>query len=430
MALVRVVIPILLGLILLGNHAAAQRNERVHGLTEKALAVIRESNDEEFQARLLSDAALLMARNHEEEAAHELFDEALEKIPEDDSYNQLSRIAENQAYAGLYVEALRSADVIRGDKDDQYGDDEADLCFSSISRAMARRADVDLARTTCRKIQQELWRSYALAELAVANFKRGDTETAQSLVDDATKTANTIADNQRLLAVEFMVGIFVRGGMQECAHKLVADEVLRAMSAHDWGRVRSMEVECANVDGVRRANREVKKRSDSPLVDEFSLMAVAEAQAKSGLGDDARETAKSLVEYQHYELTAGHVAEAFIKAGRLNDALDMIETINQSERKRDAMTYGRTLLDLAAAYFEKGDVEKAKELLNKSRQHVQAMELALYRSDFATVGEAHGVLSFDAEYEAWANSLESPYAKATALIGLAIGILDREQKSK
>ncbi len=364
-----------------------QTDERVHEFCNKSLAVIRESDDGRFQARLLSDIALLRARNHEEESSFEIFEEASEKVPKYDSYNQLSDIAQNQAEAGLYVEALRSADVILGDEEDQYEDDEADVCFSSISQAMSRRADVDLAQTTCGKIQQELWRSSAQAKLAVEFFKRGDTEAAQSLVNDATKTANTIADNQRMLAVEFMVEIFVRGGMQEFARKLVADEVLRARSAHDWGMVRNMEAECANVDGVRRANREVKKRLDNPIVDEQSLKAVAEAQAKAGLVDEARETARALSNYEFYDLTARKVAEAFIRAARLNDALEINETIDLFER--DSWPYYETSLDVAVADFEHDNPKRAKALLKKAREHVQSMELALQRSDFAAVGEAH-----------------------------------------
>lgn len=399
---------------------AFQANDRVHALADKTVTIIRQSNDQKYQASLLSDVAALLARNREHELAFERFDEAIGKVPKDDTECQLCNIAENLAAAGFYDRAIGTAEKIRDDK--QYDENKADGCLWVITRRMLDRKDWDQAKTNCDNIQSPLKRSVALADVAVSNFNRGELQIAESILDKAIATAAKCKERegQSLLALRFIVQALARGNLKAYASHIVAKETLNAKLVWDWIEIRAMEVECGNVEGVKRASREIHERA------KYGLLYLAEAQANAGLVDDARDTARLMLEDEFYHLTVREVAKGFIRAGRLDEALELNETIDQAQRFQDS--YYQTLLDVAKLDVEKSNVKRTSELLTKAREIVCSFDWQFSLSDFQAVGEVHGRVGFDSELEAWADSLENPYAKATALIGLANGILDRAKQ--
>jgi hypothetical protein len=147
---------------------------------------------------------------------------------------------------------------------------------------------------------------------------------------------------------------------------------------------------------------------------------LAEAQAQAGLLDEALETAKGLVHTEDYALTAVHIADACISAKRFDDALAILnsaEQVNPSE-----WLISHTRLAVSEAYREMGDEPAAKRLFDKVHEggHVFKQSIGRYYGRFGMASDA-------AE---WIATLESSEDKATALIGLANGILDREAQGK
>ncbi len=410
-----------------------QTDDRVHALGEKALAAIRDS-DTDNQAKFMSDVALIMARNGEQEAAYELFEQALTYIPEKDRSSQLAHVAGGMAAAGFHRDAIQI--VLRIRADEQYNEDEADWVLLSIARHEAEGGVLDRAEDLSLSIADDWCRPLALADVAVVANRQSDIVRTERLVRRSIFYANQIDSRSiRMGVLQQLVEIYAGGGLRDSALEIIAREKANAKeSTHAWARVQSMESTCGNVDGVRNAHANRLRLMDIPFVrwgghDETHYSTdLAEAQARAGQLEEACETAKLVATYEYHCLTAREIAKAFIKMGRLDEALAINETIDPV--KRDGWTYSQTLLDVAVAEFQNGNVLRAQELLEETRYHVQQFDPTQSNSNIDSVARIHGKLGFDSEGETWVNALQSPYAQAVALIGQANGILDRAKQNR
>ena len=400
-----------------------QSKQRVRDLAEKALAVIRQSNDEQYQAKLLSEVALLLSRNGDPDSAQLLFKTSLAQIPDGPRSNQIVDIAKNLARAGLFEESQLAASRARNKETTDF---QPWRCLSEIVEVVAFEGDCVQARMICDGIGNDHYRALGLIQLAVVAFNRGDKASALTLINEAVRLAANVREEPfPLLTEEIIVERVTRAGLKELIPELVEQVIDDWRSNERWTFVMLIEAQCGNEDGVLRAWEEQKKTPISPYSHEIMLDDLVLARVTAGHVDDARETARELENSSNYALTARIVSKALIDAKRLMDAQNMIEAMRESDR--NSWPYFQTMLDLAEAHFSNGNNDSAKGFLTDARERAMHMKLAPHRSDFAAIGEVYGQHGLEAEFETWANALESPYAKATAFIGLANGILKRDK---
>jgi hypothetical protein len=88
------------------------------------------------------------------------------------------------------------------------------------------------------------------------------------------------------------------------------------------------------------------------------------------------------------------------------------------------------LFEVVVAFHAAGEVDKAKQLLSQICESLVHSGDNYLRTAFSAISKTYVAIGLNAECEAWIDTLEAPYAKATALLGLANGILDREASAK
>lgn len=427
MPLARVVISILLGLIILGSDAAAQKNERVTELADKALSIIRSSDEAWSRARLLSKVALLLASNEEIDASAKIFDEAIERISSEELCSQLLEVAEQLADAEFFDRALSL--VREAPKHEDCIGSQVDRSRAEIARSMARNDCWELAKSTCDEIKDHGIKSQTLANLAVIAQRQGKRNSAEVLLDDAVAVANSISNSaSKFSARAFIVETFIDSRFHDVALELTAMSAAEANDAYGWLGVLGMEADCGNVDDVRTAHEKYKAFSKSPD-DEYLLHYLAVAHANNGQMDDAVKALNELskLEGNQYRYGVTTFVGVLIRTDHLDEATKWAEKLPMDE---DGRRDHRPFLDIAMARFRFGDLSAATDLLQDTCERVRSQKPSFYGLEFFDVGHASGIIGLDDEFERWVENLDSSNAKSLALIGLGTGILYRANASK
>ena len=351
-----------------------------------------------------------------------LFAESLEFCTETGNVDLLSTIGQNQARAGYFDQALATSDLIKEHGAPNKSDVEA--CLMTIAIEMAKRQQFVSAEETCHRLGIGLERTLALTKLAVNLFDAGEFDKSKSIIHDAIESSDRESNSfSQMLAYHAVLAAMKKTGMNKDVSDLLAKKRNSIVRPIEWWYLGQLVAEFGSLEDTKYIASQHVEQLSMPHADEMGLSLLAWAQANAGLVDDAQMTCMQLEKWSGFGLAASRVAEACIRAGRLSEAADLVERIKD---KRVGYGYIQTMLDIAAAAVTKGNVELGKKYLKTSRSFLVSDKVQDKRDEvYLLAGQFHGKFGMDNEFESWIESIESPDAKAYALIGLANGMLNR-----
>ncbi len=304
----------------------------------------------------------MIAQNDEKDKSLRLFLEAENKVPQTDSSDLLQDIAVAEAQAGLLDKALRLVDKIVSREKDSHDTSNSTLC--EISKGTIERGDVETAKRIAMRIDDDTIHCEVLAQIAVVCNKHGDTDTANSILKEAWALA--VSDDNKNTQIRSFHAIVrtitpgMRASAQEIANEL---DVLVETPPQCWLGI-SAWTYVGDVQAFQRSVDEYEDERHMRLFAEDFNCALAAAQANAGLLDKAKQTANGAVASSGYKIMAAIIAREFERAGRLDEALQMAETIPDKDND-GGYYYIHVVLDVARDYYDQGDKARAQELLDK-----------------------------------------------------------------
>lgn len=293
----------------------------------------------------------------------------------------LALIASAQSKAGQLAAAIKTAKAIS---------DDANLAnlkagpLSDIALAQAKTNDIDEALRTTALVEPDYYRADLLAQIADQRANARDVAGAKRFLKQAEETLGTGARTEvRGFALEKIATVQMKLGDRETARKTFR--------------------EALDATGI------MNKRL------------IVAAQAKAGDEQEALQAARRLGLVQGVE----YIAVVQAESGDLKGALATAESINDLEVRSTA------LAEVAAAQRAAGKVQDAKATYQKAIETAHSIvrrgvddpiARAVYSVAYyqAKSGDAHSALD-------WARKEQSNYARARALLGTAVGILDRKE---
>jgi hypothetical protein len=228
-----------------------------------------------------------------------------------------------------------------------------------------------------------------------------------------------------------MVEVLVENGMTVQANAIATDFSTTTDARSEPFSLLEIYACLANIEGVQRAGEDYLNSLDKESSAGRARVSasLAKAQARAGLVDEAREKSKSeaLIGY-FYDLAVREITNAYIRRNSFDDAQATINSLEDSEENR--RTIISLLLTLASARMEKGEEQEALKLLTRTQELAQTVDPYPIPDWSFFVAKQYAELGLGEECAGWIGSLTPASKQASALIGLANGILDREQAAK
>ena len=424
----------------ISSHCLGQSvKDSARDIANQALSILRPLSEQWTSKPILySKIAVILARAGDRETALEVFQEAIEHLDADElvKSSELCEIAINQSRAGLDDHALATQETISTEffYPEGYFNER---CLLGIAESLAHRGNLANARAIAHRIKCGDDRCYIFARLAAISNEKGQKEECRQFVSDAVdciKHDSPASDEWASTLAPRVVYELVEGRLMDDAAEIVAAVAASADDEYDWNGLVEMQGMCGNVDGVRSAAAELMKFSDSLLDQPFCTLHLAQAQAKAGLFEEACENARVIRddndEFYEYGSAVRYIAQEYIKQNRLAEALAINRTISENDHSRPY--YYDTLLEIAVAEYNRGNQEEAKELLAEVQRSIAGITSynghPSWFNDLEFIAQVFGEIGLREDLEKWAESFESPYAKVSALIGLASGLLNSTKK--
>ena len=336
--------------------AGGTAGESAADLIAEALSITRNITDAKTRARALSTIAGAQTETGDLGGAARSIAEALNiarSIGDADSrVRALSSIAGAQATVGDIAEALSTARSI--------GDDSwADIALGRIAEAQAKAGDIAGALKTARSMGEDSgWQANALGEIATAQLEADDItaalNTARNIGDakDRSRQLTFIAQAQAEAGDTDGARIFIAEALTAAAR--IKGDTTRDLQLSSIAQTQAETGDIAEALSTRRSIGDESQRAEA-------LAYIAAGQAKAGESHganrsmaEALSTARSIGD----DWTLGAVAEAQANAGNVTEALSTVRSIGEG-LSRDV-----ALVAIAEAQLEAGDITAA---LNTAR---------------------------------------------------------------
>lgn len=342
------------------------------GLIQEALQTAARIKDDYQRAEVLRTLALQQAKAGDRAGAAKTFAHALEAALGVEGKSQLviavQFVAGAQAEAGQTGAARQT--LARLDEYDKQGG------LREIALGQARGGDVKGALETIEAIQNPTWKSTAIRQVVSAQLRSGDVDAAlrtASLIEwDATKAGAL----REIVQAQAAAGN-VAGALRTTAGIKDKKEIAIAMGAVALAQARAGDA--ATATKTFQAALQAAATVGSEIDRSLALAAIAEAQARSG---DVVSSAKTLarIPAEHRDVYARELANVHAESGAFKSAVEIAGTIQLEP------TRARAAAAIATTQAKTGHV-------------IDALD--------------------------WAERLAAPIVKASALIGVAAGMLER-----
>jgi RNA polymerase sigma factor (sigma-70 family) len=350
-------------------------------------------------------------------------------------------IACQQAQEGDLAGALRTAGAIT--------DYQRDGALEAVARAQARAGDVKAAVRMAEGLKhQPLSRGGALEEIALAQAKAGDrAAAAESLREALRLQTSTLAREGDRNSARARVAV-LQARIGDVPGALAGADALRTVrdggaAARDEARrgIAVEQVRAGDLPGALRTIEGIPDLGTRP----YALMSLATAQAEKGdraaalaTLRTARAGADSLQEAGQREACQWSVVRAQLEAGDPEPALALVRTRPMS----DQVVW--VLLDVGRARLKAGDRAGAVVALRPAWDRAAALRdtnedpmgvitlvprWALMKGHLLReIAAALAAAGAADEARARAGRQETPYLRALALLGVAEGMRQREQR--
>ena len=415
---------------MLVQYSWACQPEEAREWAEEALVYARDIDDPTAKSWLFAVAARIMAESGNEESAHALFADAIRWAEETESTKTLFHIAENQARARFIDDAFLTVSAIRGSGDSNHH--WVNTTLSAIASEMAKKEVDDRVMKTVNTIDDAYSRSFAFADLAESCFGRGDAYRGKANVSKALECVDSISnDGTKYFALKAVLNVMDKAGMEAEVRATISKMEGLADSPVAWSSLMEFEAQYGNMESVQKATGEFVRFADLTVFSSEQIKkCLALAQIKAGKYDDALATTAELLNWRFYNMAASDIAEAYVRMGEFNDALDVLDGISGKD-KEERTTYVDGLLDIVAGLSKAGDIEKAREVLAKARDAALTLTVSRnYEYVFMKIGMRHGELRCNRALRVWVDRVASTTKKAWLLIGLSDSLVKQRKDPK
>ncbi len=418
-------------------------NQQVLSILKQAAMLLAqlpasEKGSDDSRVRLLTDLGELQWRAGDRVSARKAFEEALAqakplKLSPDDMKGgsaAVQMVATGHAHARDVAGLQPLLKLLTDFKDPEGygGKPRHSEVLKELATAQAEAGDLKAAMATLAKIEDEWTRRFATTDLMSILVKRGDIPSAQLLLekvdaghkDYATQVmVSALADAGKLPEAITMISS-LNAPAEEPGISLFAAPNYKAGAQ---GHIAKAQAKAGDIAGALKTIAMMPDREDKA----DALSAIVFAQRKAGnaaAAERAYEQCRSIradVEKNHWDISNAarsgmDSAQLAGRAGKWAEARKLAEN-----GFKNGSLFGRYALDgLVWAYEEAGDYAGALEAV-KLAKDPGTFFYGIGRAQ-ATDGDVVGALT-------WASAEASPKWKASALIGIARGVLDREGKA-
>lgn len=409
------------------------------------------------RARLSTDIALFEAKAGDRAAAAESFRAAIDFAMSCGEYDLPSQsllnwIAVRQAEAGDFKGAIETNAL---DSPSVY----TARLHAYIAFCQARLGRLDEADRTLVSVRDARWQSFALAQIGIFQWNRGDRDGAIAMFERASEAIDEITDClEKTKALADLAEAYVALGDRDSA-KTAIDKALQNAS-NDSGTVWTAEhlkevaraqAACGDVKGVLRTDEALKrdkfrkrlewvtstvKRGDFESVfDVWKRVGLFEYRttifddivtAYSHSGDF--ETAKAMAGTMRggagsYRCrTLSEIARRQIAVGKLADAVETCSAIESVGVR------ARVQSKIAAVQMEAGNVEQASTLFDQLHEmctNPAVAKLSVFPAELREISANEAEAGRALASWIWATQLEDALARTYALLGILDGIHGR-----
>ena len=418
-------------------------NQQVLGVLKQAAMLMAQwpapdKGSDDTRVRLLTDLGELQRRSGDRVSARKAFEEALIqakqlKLSPDDMKGGSAAVqtvatghARARDVAGL--QALQSLLTDFKDPEGYGGKPRRSEVLKELATAQAEAGELKAAQATLAKIEDEWTRRFASTDLMRILVKRGDIPNAQAMLekvdaghrDYATQVVvSALADAGQLPEAIAMIST-LEAPAEASGISLFAPPNYKAGAQ---GHIAKAQAKAGDIAGAMKTVAMMPDREDK--ADALSALVFAQRKAGDAAGAErSYQQCRSIradVEKNHFDLSNAatngmNAAQLAGRAGKWAEARKIAE-----DGFRDGSLFGRFALNgLVYAYEEAGDYAGALEAAKLAKEP-GTFFYGIGRAQAAD-GDLVGALT-------WASAETSPKWKASALIGIARGVLDRAGKA-
>jgi hypothetical protein len=303
--------------------------------------------------------------------------------------------------------------------------------LEKLAEAQAKAGDMKAATATAAKIENEFKRAYAVMDIMQAHVRRGDTPSAQAIFD---KLAPANKDFGTYLFVNALVDA---GKFPEAIAMASTLRTPKKMEASDWfapfdargaaqGSIATAQADAGDIAGALLTIATMPDDDDKFR----SLSALLKAQRKAGDTAGAERSysqalaSRSKYDSENHGLDTSHYAQAgstlALLQGRAGKWAEARKTAQDGVSAKDSLFGAFSLDGLVEAYVEAKDYAGALQAAAIARKQDRSRMLYMIaRPQAADAGEATVL--------AWVSDEATPELKATALMAVAQGVLQRSK---